>query len=180
MSKKAQITVSQIIQAALCVAAEKGAGKVTLDAVAKAAGVSKGGLIYHFPSKEALISAMLQHLLDEADCRHEQQTQLEHSTLAALLQTRASFTRQIAGNTAMAILAAAAEQPALLKPVQQHNMALLQQVLAEHQQSPQALLLFLASEALVFHDLLQISPFTEQERIDLEQLLVQQARELQA
>ncbi|WP_314323005.1 TetR/AcrR family transcriptional regulator [Paenarthrobacter ilicis] len=34
----------------------------TLDAVAKRAGVSKGGLLYHFPNKEALISALLERL----------------------------------------------------------------------------------------------------------------------
>jgi AcrR family transcriptional regulator len=34
----------------------------TLDAVAKRAGVSKGGLLYHFPSKEALITGVLERL----------------------------------------------------------------------------------------------------------------------
>jgi AcrR family transcriptional regulator len=34
----------------------------TLEAVAKQAGVSKGGLLYHFPNKEALIAAMLERL----------------------------------------------------------------------------------------------------------------------
>lgn len=34
----------------------------TLDAVAKRAGVSKGGLLYHFPSKEALITGALERL----------------------------------------------------------------------------------------------------------------------
>lgn len=34
----------------------------TLEAVAKRAGVSKGGLLYHFPSKEALISSLLERL----------------------------------------------------------------------------------------------------------------------
>ncbi|HCN22769.1 MAG TPA: TetR family transcriptional regulator, partial [Arthrobacter bacterium] len=34
----------------------------TLDAVAKRAGVSKGGLLYHFPNKEALIAATLERL----------------------------------------------------------------------------------------------------------------------
>lgn len=34
----------------------------TLDAVAKRAGVSKGGLLYHFPNKEALITATLERL----------------------------------------------------------------------------------------------------------------------
>lgn len=39
----------------------------TLDAVARQAGVSKGGLLYHFPNKEALISALLERLDALAD-----------------------------------------------------------------------------------------------------------------
>ncbi|MET3708450.1 AcrR family transcriptional regulator [Arthrobacter sp. UYEF6] len=34
----------------------------TLDAVAKRAGVSKGGLLYHFPNREALIAAVLERM----------------------------------------------------------------------------------------------------------------------
>lgn len=36
-----------------------GVAATTLDAVARIAGVSKGGLIYHFPSKEALADALI-------------------------------------------------------------------------------------------------------------------------
>lgn len=36
----------------------------TLDAIAQHAGVSKGGLIYHFPSKDHLITALVESLLD--------------------------------------------------------------------------------------------------------------------
>ena len=41
----------------------------TLEAVAEQAGVSKGGLLYHFPSKEALAEGLVEHLraLTEAD-----------------------------------------------------------------------------------------------------------------
>ncbi|MFW0775178.1 TetR/AcrR family transcriptional regulator [Paenarthrobacter nitroguajacolicus] len=41
---------------------EVGERAATLDAVAKRAGVSKGGLLYHFPNKEALITALLERL----------------------------------------------------------------------------------------------------------------------
>jgi AcrR family transcriptional regulator len=41
---------------------EVGERAATLDAVAKRAGVSKGGLLYHFPSKEALIAALLERM----------------------------------------------------------------------------------------------------------------------
>ncbi|WP_284977485.1 TetR/AcrR family transcriptional regulator [Arthrobacter sp. fls2-241-R2A-200] len=41
---------------------EVGERAATLDAVAKRAGVSKGGLLYHFPNKESLITALLARL----------------------------------------------------------------------------------------------------------------------
>lgn len=34
----------------------------TIEAVAKAAGISKGGLLYHFGSKDALVAGLLEHL----------------------------------------------------------------------------------------------------------------------
>ncbi|MDR6908528.1 AcrR family transcriptional regulator [Rhodococcus fascians] len=38
---------------------EQGEKAATLDAVAAAAGISKGGLMYHFPSKEALVEGLM-------------------------------------------------------------------------------------------------------------------------
>ena len=40
---------------------------LTLDAVAAQAGVSKGGLLYHFRSKRELLDAMLDGFLEEFD-----------------------------------------------------------------------------------------------------------------
>lgn len=42
----------------------RGATSVTLEAVAAEAGVSKGGLLYHFPSKAALYLGLLQSVRD--------------------------------------------------------------------------------------------------------------------
>lgn len=43
---------------------EHGAVALTLDAVAAAAGVSKGGLLYHFPTKAGLVAALIDDVLD--------------------------------------------------------------------------------------------------------------------
>ena len=43
-----------------------GSRAATLDAVAAAADVSKGGLLYHFPSKDALVEGMLDRLRSAA------------------------------------------------------------------------------------------------------------------
>jgi AcrR family transcriptional regulator len=52
----------RILEAACAVAGRSGVAALTLDAVAAEAKVSKGGLLYHFPSKEALLSGMVDML----------------------------------------------------------------------------------------------------------------------
>jgi len=46
---------------------DSGVAQVTLEGVAAEAGVSKGGLLYHFPSKEALLAAMVRRLGERSD-----------------------------------------------------------------------------------------------------------------
>ncbi|MFL5200572.1 MAG: TetR/AcrR family transcriptional regulator, partial [Microvirga sp.] len=55
----------KILDAAAELVAEIGAGRLTLDAVAEKAGLSKGGLLYNFPTKEALLQGMIQRMIDQ-------------------------------------------------------------------------------------------------------------------
>ena len=52
-----------LLDAAIRVVTRDGFAAMTLDAVAKEAGVSKGGLTHHFATKDALITAMLDHFV---------------------------------------------------------------------------------------------------------------------
>jgi AcrR family transcriptional regulator len=56
-----------ILDAAELVLCEHGTQALTLSAVADRAGVSKGGLLYHFPSKEALIKGLVGRVIEEFD-----------------------------------------------------------------------------------------------------------------
>lgn len=58
-----------LLDAAECVLFEHGTQALTLAAVADRAGVSKGGLLYHFPAKEALIKAMVARVIEEFDAQ---------------------------------------------------------------------------------------------------------------
>lgn len=49
-----------LLTAASEIVKEEGVVKLTLEAVAQRAGMSKGGLLYHYPSKEALIKGMVE------------------------------------------------------------------------------------------------------------------------
>jgi AcrR family transcriptional regulator len=62
MDKPGAGTRERILEAAYLVAERSGVAALTLDAVAAEAAVSKGGLLYHFPSKEALLSGMVEGL----------------------------------------------------------------------------------------------------------------------
>ncbi|MBW7476812.1 TetR/AcrR family transcriptional regulator [Paenibacillus oenotherae] len=56
---------SHILTAAASIVKNHGVEKLTLEAVAKEAGVSKGGLLHHFPNKEALIKGMVEELTND-------------------------------------------------------------------------------------------------------------------
>lgn len=49
----------EILAAASFIVGNYGMEKLTLEAVAKQAGISKGGLLYHFPNKDAIIKGMI-------------------------------------------------------------------------------------------------------------------------
>ncbi|MFC4224956.1 TetR/AcrR family transcriptional regulator [Lysinibacter cavernae] len=62
MSESAGTARERILEAYTSLLMEGNERAATLDAVAALAGVSKGGLLYHFPSKEALASGLIAEL----------------------------------------------------------------------------------------------------------------------
>ncbi len=61
------MTKEAILDAAEAVLSEQGTQALTLNAVADRAGVSKGGLLYHFPTKDALVREMVARVIREFD-----------------------------------------------------------------------------------------------------------------
>ncbi len=65
LSTKAELKRDLILKAAIEFILENDFNDLTLEAVAKQAGISKGGLLYHFPNKEALLGGLSQHIFEE-------------------------------------------------------------------------------------------------------------------
>ncbi|MFF2887504.1 TetR family transcriptional regulator [Paenibacillus sp. NPDC057967] len=65
MSTKASSKREHILKSAMQLILTVDFNGLTLDAVAKEAGVSKGGLLYHFPSKDALLQGITVHIFDQ-------------------------------------------------------------------------------------------------------------------
>jgi AcrR family transcriptional regulator len=62
--KKSEISVAHIVEATMRVLARQGYAHTSLMDIAKEVGMSKGAVHYHFPTKEALITQVLQHAVD--------------------------------------------------------------------------------------------------------------------
>ena len=57
----------RILEAAEALAREQGPGNISLDAVAARAGLSKGGLLYNFPTKAKLLEALVEMHIERAE-----------------------------------------------------------------------------------------------------------------
>ncbi|MEH2141604.1 TetR/AcrR family transcriptional regulator [Nostoc sp.] len=123
-TKSTSVTRNALLEAAARVMVAHGSKALTLEAVAREAGVSKGGLLYHFPNKEALIAGMLQQLIDQktASLKHELEQDDAPKTPGHWLRAYIrSFENHNTHSSPMqsALLAAVAENPELLKPWQE-------------------------------------------------------------
>ena len=73
--RSAAETKKIILAAARKIAVKDGVAQLTIEAVAKQAGVSKGGVLYHYPSKKKLIMALMDQYV--AHLNQELETALE-------------------------------------------------------------------------------------------------------
>lgn len=84
---KASLTRDRILDALQEILVQEGGSSVTLDAVAAGAGVSKGGLLYHFPSKEAMFTGLVQRLVQQAENEFAEARAVEGGVVRAFLAT---------------------------------------------------------------------------------------------
>lgn len=121
----AKSQVENILNAAGAVAFKRGIANLTIEAVAEKAGLSKGGVLYHFGTKEQLIEAMVQRIADKwrDSCNQGYENAAEgpgrmaRGLLAEVLSDSKAWTKEIR-DTSSALFAALAYDPKLLAPMQ--------------------------------------------------------------
>jgi AcrR family transcriptional regulator len=172
-------TRETILLAAEAVVAKAGAAHLTLDAVAAAARLSKGGLLYHFPSKEALLQAMLVRLLEMVDRDRARFESGLGAAPAADLEAHvlAGFeTRAESKGVSAALLAAGANDPRLLEPVRAWHKKHFQQIVKRKAKPLLAAAVMLAVDGYWLNELLQTSPMNSAERKQVREVLLELAR----
>lgn len=175
-------TRRRLLEAAERLVLREGSGRLTLDAVAREAGVSKGGLLYHFPSKESLVSEMVEHLAverfeRELDRRIEGSGPGEGNWVRAYVE--ATFEpedqdRNLAVQSGL--FAAVANDPSLLDPLRERYNALQHRAENDGVDPALATVARLASDGLWFLELFDI-PAVEGE---LREEVLQRLREIAA
>lgn len=166
-SKISKDTKGQILQAALEVVSKSGTPAMTLEAVAEAAGFSKGGLLYNFPTKDALIRGMVEFLAGKFEAEIASARELNQTagspTLAAMVDVTEVWLRE-QRDVARAILPATADKPDLRQPFIDVKLRLRAAILEETQDLGAAFAIWTSLEGLHFSEAHCVSTLTDDDR----------------
>ena len=114
----------KLLDAAEAVVVRQGIANLTLDAVAAEAGMSKGGLLHHFPTKDRLVEALVARSAEnwracymEAYGRApEGPGRMARALLSYCLSDAQGWTDQLR-HSSSAVFAALAQNPSLIEPM---------------------------------------------------------------
>jgi len=139
----------------------EGARHLTIDAVTIKAGLSKGGVLYHFPSKAALLEGLIAHNIHHIRIRLEFHLADVSGSSNPTLKAMIRIFRDVLDGTVslpVALLAASAENPALLGPVRTEYDLLWQAVKSETSNPDEAFVIWSALEGLYHFDVFGLAP----------------------
>lgn len=165
-----------ILDAAEAVVEREGARRLTIDAVVRESGFSKGGVLYNFASKQALVEGMIERMVGSIEAEMEGAFRSAEArgepVLPALIRAVLGH-RKHNGRVSMALLAAAAENPELIDPVRD-CVTEMRKAITERARDPElARIAFLAADGLHFADILGLDFLTPDERGRVEGRLVE-------
>jgi AcrR family transcriptional regulator len=151
----------QLLDAALALVAKHGYSALTLDAVGAAVGVSKGGVLYHFPTKDALVIALIEQLGDGFDAAQAaalaEDSRMPGAATRAYL-VAASTVRSDEHLAAVALLAAVGHDPGLLEPLRERYCTWVERLDNDGLPDLDAHLVRLAIDGLWAADLFGLAP----------------------
>lgn len=181
LSNTQSSTRETILQAACQVIIANGAEAMTLEAVAREAGVSKGGLLYHFPNKEALIVAMMNQLVNQRATMIQQAFEQDDAPDTPGRWTRAYIRSFCDGDPQKkvlrySLLAAMLSNPKLLEPLQKVIENWQKQIEMSGLSPEKATLIRLALDGLFFAEMFEFAPPDESLRTEVIEVLLQLAK----
>jgi AcrR family transcriptional regulator len=164
-------TKLEVLQAAHRVVLRDGVSALTLEAVAREAGRSKGGLLYHFPTKEALIQGLIADAIARFDHEVDRLMALDpHPGPGRWVRAFLSATTTESGSDyelTGGLLAAIANDPDLLAPMRTAYDRWQARALADGLDPVAATIVRLAADGFWLGDIFAFAPVTEPLRGDV-------------
>lgn len=157
----------RILNAVLAVTEKSGAGHMSLEAIARQAGVSKGGLLYHFPTKKSLMRALVEHhisLTEEAIVEAELAVPSPNAVATALVHVSRKVCDVKRPRAQEGALAAFVEDPSLFDPVRAYHRRVADRLRASAADPDLSLIALLTIEGMKAHDILALDFLKEAER----------------
>ncbi|WP_284947731.1 TetR/AcrR family transcriptional regulator [Acidisoma cladoniae] len=169
-----------VLEAALAIIARDGPARLTLDAIAREAGISKGGLMHQFATKEAVLKALLQRQTE-----YFEDFSRNYLAASGVQQSQPVLEAQIAtireamstpSSIVFAILGAAAHDPALHTGTREADVEKIKAIRAEASDPDLALLRWVAAWGLTLTSMLGLSALSEEDRQRLFDRLLDEAQ----
>lgn len=166
----------KVLEAARRIVETQGAGHLTFDQLVTESGVTRGGITYHFPTKQALLKGLIE--ADIADWERTAGT-LESTagcgctrTAAVMGQIRCNLDPLDAGHKRFAsgIMGAAVCDPGLLDPLREHQRKKFSEWRWDDADVMRYLML-LAAEGVFWQDFFDLNPLPPQVRARLTALI---------
>lgn len=171
--RKASETRELIFDSCGLILTRDGLPSLTLDIVAEEAGLSKGGLLYHFPTKLALVEALFRHHLDLFDLRIEalqQEGAVADRGSWLRAYTQASIEQISEPDTASlfaSLFAAGERYPSVLQIMRDYYEAWQTQIDESGVAPATAMIIRLTVDGFWFSHLYQYAPPTGQRRAEV-------------
>jgi AcrR family transcriptional regulator len=151
-------TRERLLDAAVAVVRRDGPQALTLDAVAAEAGVSKGGLLYHFRSKRDLLDALVGRWLDGWQAEMDADEAADGFVAAYVRASHLGGAGQAERAYETALLAALVGEPGVLAAARDRYAAWQDLVEREGGDPVDATVARLAADGLWLADLLGLAP----------------------
>ena len=152
------------LDAALVIIARDGPGRLTLDAIARESGLSKGGVMHQFRTKEGVLKALLERQMAHFE---EFRANIRVTSANPELVTEITTVREAANtpnSAALALLAAMVENPDLMALPRDSDLKIIAAIKAEAADPDLAMLRWAAARGLLLGALFGISPISKGER----------------
>jgi len=151
-------TRGRLLDAAVAVVRRQGAQSLTLDAVAAQAGVSKGGLLYHFKSKRDLLDGMVERWLAEWQDQIDRESGDAGFLPGYVHATHLGGAGPDEREAEFGLLAALIAEPAVLEVVRERYEEWQRRAVETTDDPVEATVARLATDGLWFADLLGFAP----------------------